>query len=457
MAGIGFRLRKIFEHDTYIDNLRGIIYSASIAGGPIFFSILCLIVLGIFSTTFLSGEEMSIFLVTIVYIFAFSLISTSVTQLLITRYLSDLIYVDDLHRILPTFTGVLTITVICQLIIGLPFLFFWNIDFLYKFTALMLFITIGCIWQLMIFLSAVKNYKIVLWAFVFGLTISFVLALQLGKMYNLTGFLHGYMIGQLVLMFILLARIFIEFETKHTPEFDFLQYIKKMPTLLFIGLFYNLGIWIDKIIFWFSSEGEQIHSILFAYADYDGATFFAYLTVIPSYTYFLVKVETDFYGYFRTFYYSILNKESYSRIQLRKVNIARSIKESLIGLIKLQGTVTLVCLLFAKKLAALFHIPIFGTMILEKTIIAVFLQMLLLTVMIFMLYFDIKKEVTIVTSVFLFSNIALTFLTLFLGYEFYGYGYLFACLIALVVGYTYLNKHLHELEYHTFVGQPIAS
>jgi len=132
------------------------------------------------------------------------------------------------------------------------------------------------------------------------------------------------------------------------------------------------------------------------------------------------------------------------------------VKESLAGLIKIQGVVTLLCLLFSNEIAVFFGIPVLGTMILEKTLIAVFLQMLLLTVMIFLLYFDIRKEVAIVTGVFFLANMGLTLLTLKLGYVFYGYGYLFACLIALIIGCAFLNRHLHRLEYHTFVSQPLA-
>lgn len=249
MAGIGFRLKKLFKHDTFIDDFRGVLFSTSVAAGPIFFSILCLGILGIFSTIFLSNQELSVFLVTIVYVFAFSLISTGLTQLLITRYLSDLIFVNQIHSILPTFSAVLAITVLGQLIIGLPFLFFWQINFLFKMSAFILFITIGCIWQLMIFLSAVKNYRVILYAFVLGLSFSFVLALYLGKHGGLAGFLHGYTIGQLVLLFILLARVVIEFKSPEKPEFHFLKYLKTMPQLILIGFCYNLGIWIDKMIF----------------------------------------------------------------------------------------------------------------------------------------------------------------------------------------------------------------
>ncbi len=457
MAGIGFKLRKIFEKDTYLDNLRGVIFSASIAGGPIFFSILCLVLLGIFSAAFLRSGEMSIFLITVVYVFAFSLISTGLSQLLITRFLSDLIYASKFRKILPTFTVVLTITIVCQLIIGLPFFLFWNIGFNYKLAALMLFIVIGCIWQLMIFLSAVKNYQIVMYAFATGLTISFFAAYTLGKAFGLTGFLHGYTFGQVILLFILLIRIFIEFKSDDTPNFEIASYIGKMPQLIAIGFFYNLGIWVDKIIFWFSDKGEQVHDMLYVFTDYDGAMFIAYMTTIPAYTYFLVKIETNFYSRFRIYYESILNKNTLARIYQNKSEIAKSVRESIGGLLKIQGTVTLVCLLFSDEIAAFLKLPGLGAIILDKALIAVFLQMMLLTIMIFMMYFDMASKLVKVASVFLGANVLLTGATLHLGYVFFGYGYLCACLLALIAGYVFLNKHLNELEYHTFTTQPITT
>lgn len=457
MAGIGFRLRKIFEYDTYIDTLRGILFSTSISGGPIFFSILCLVLVGIYSSAFISSHDMKVFLVTIVYVFAFSLISTGMAQLLLTRYLSDLIYANETHRIIPTFCSALTMTVLCQLIIGLPFMFYLQLDFTYRLTTLMLFITVGCIWQIMVFLSAMKNYSIIVIAFIIGLTSSFLFAINLGERYGLTAFLHGYTIGQIILLFILLARVFLEFRTADKPDFDFIKYFKKMPHLVLIGLFYNLGIWVDKIIFWFSAEGEQINSILYAYANYDRATFLAYLTAIPSYAYFLVKVETEFYGFYRAFYQNILDKKPFSEISEQRSNIAKTLRESFLGLIKIQGTMTLLCLLFSKEIASFFKVPALGTLILEKAVIAVFLQMLLLSVMIFMMYFDIRKKLVLVAAVFLGANIVFTVLTLKMGYNFYGYGYLMACLAALILGYYILNKYINELEYQTFVSQPLVS
>ncbi len=453
MAGIGFKLKSVFEKDTYFDTLKGVVYSTAVAGGPIFFSILCLILLGVFSAPMLTTDGSHLFLVTIVYVFCFSLISTGFSQLLVTRYLSDLLYMKKTDQVLPAFSSVVLMTITLQFILCLPFVLSWNIDLFYKLTALMLFIVVGCIWQLMIFLSAVRSYKAVLFAFLIGLSVSFFLALFLGRKFGLTGLLHGYTVGQIILLMILMANIYIDFKSERKPNFGVLTYIRKMPLLILIGLLYNLGSWADKIVIWFGPKGEHIQDFFYAFADYDGATFVSFMTVIPSYTYFLVKVETDFYANFKAFYGFVLGKSSLGQIADQKDKIAGTVKESFVGLIKLQGTVTLVCLLFADDIGRYFNLPILGTLILEKAFIAVFLQMLLLTVMIFLMYFDIKKQLLVVAAVFFFSNVVFTVISVNLGYVYYGYGYLYACLLALIAGFLFLHRHLNNLEYCTFSQQ----
>ncbi|KAA3655890.1 MAG: hypothetical protein DWQ10_16620 [Calditrichaeota bacterium] len=453
MAGIGFHLRKLFKPDTFIDNLRAVVYSGTIASGPIFFSIICLALLGFLSKAYMEPEEFNIFSVTVVYIFAFSLIATGTTQLVLSRYLSDLIYEKDYLGIAPTLSTALVFTLIIQAVFGLPFLFWLNADFFYRFTAFGLFIIVGSIWQLMVFLSAVKNFTSIVWAFFIGVLISFVLGYVLARYFGLSGLLHGYALGQFTIFLVLLWRVVSEFNSPLRPTMAVLVFIKKLPALIFIGLFYNLGIWIDKIIFWYSNAGERIDSFLFASSLYDNAMYLAYMTIIPSYTYFLVKVETSFYNYFRSFFQAILTKEPLSSIEEKKTAIASSVRESLVGLFKVQGLVTLLCLFYSDEILTTFHMSHLSIIIFEKALVALFLQMLALTLLIFMMYFDIRKDLLVVSGLFVFTNAVLSLLTLELGISFYGYGYVFANLITLSAAFWYLNRHLKNLEYNTFMHQ----
>ncbi|KAA3620097.1 MAG: hypothetical protein DWQ05_05045 [Calditrichaeota bacterium] len=453
MAGIGFHLKRLFKPDTFLDNFRAVVYSATIASGPIFFSILCLALLGLFAKSGIEPMQFDIFTVTIVYIFAFSLIATGTTQLLLSRYLSDLIFAKNYESIAPTLSTALVFTILIQAIFGLPFLIWLNASFFYRLTAFGLFIIIGCVWQLMVFLSAVKNFTSIVWAFFIGVVISFVLGYFLAQSFGLSGLLHGYAVGQFLIFLILLWRVLSEFNSTLPPTLAMFAFMKKLPALILIGLFYNLGIWVDKIIFWYSQTGENIDSFMYASSLYDNAMYLAYLTVIPSYTYFLVKVETEFYSYFRSFFQTILNKESLGLIESKKEKIGNVVRESLLGLIKVQGLVTIICLFYSDEILLALNMSHLSILIFEKALIALFLQMLALTLMIFMMYFDIQKELLVVGFVFVVSNIILTAFSLILGIQYYGYGYLFANLLTLSTAYWYLNRHLADLEYNTFIKQ----
>ncbi|MCA9730559.1 exopolysaccharide Pel transporter PelG, partial [candidate division KSB1 bacterium] len=446
MAGIGFHLRKLFKPDTFIDNFRAVIYSGTIASGPIFFSIICLALLGFFAKSQMQPQQFDVFTVTVVYIFAFSLIATGTTQLVLSRYLSDLIYEKNYHAIAPALSTALVFTIFIQAIFGLPLLFALHAEVFYRLTAFGLFIIVGCIWQLMVFLSAVKNFNSIVWAFFIGVLLSFILGYVLAQNAGLSGLMHGYALGQFTIFLVLLWRVVGEFNSPLRPAFAFFSFMKKLPALLFIGLFYNLGIWIDKILFWYSDVGENIDAFLYASSLYDNAMYLAYMTIIPSYTYFLVKVETSFYSYFRSFFQTILKKDALQLIEEKKEAIADSVRESLLGLIKVQGLVTVLCLFYSDEILVALNMSHLSILIFEKALVALFLQMLVLTLMIFMMYFDIRKELLVVSGLFVFSNAILSFLSLQMGIAFYGYGYLFANFITLSAAYWYLNEHLKNLE-----------
>ncbi|MFX5494607.1 exopolysaccharide Pel transporter PelG, partial [Acinetobacter baumannii] len=66
-------------------------------------------------------------------------------------------------------------------------------------------------------------------------------------------------------------------------------------SLLLTGLCYNLGIWIDKFIFWFNPSTSDLGiGPLRASILYDLPIFLAYLSIIPGMAVFLVRIETDF-------------------------------------------------------------------------------------------------------------------------------------------------------------------
>ena len=61
-------------------------------------------------------------------------------------------------------------------------------------------------------------------------------------------------------------------------------------SLVWVGFFYNFGLWLDKFMFWFYLPTSQpIIGPLRASLIYDIPVFLAYLSIIPGMAVFLVK------------------------------------------------------------------------------------------------------------------------------------------------------------------------
>ena len=87
------------------------------------------------------------------------------------------------------------------------------------------------------------------------------------------------------------------------------------PDLVLIGFIFNLAIWIDKIVFWFSEAGHHAGYLFYCFPIYDSVMFFSYLTTIPALALFLIRVETSFYTHYRDFYGDIMAKKPETRTQ----------------------------------------------------------------------------------------------------------------------------------------------
>ena len=457
MAGIGFRLEKILSKDSYTHLLQGYAYSAIVSAGPLLFTIFSIAILGIISMAHISVHDIITFRTLVVYIYGISLITSSPAQMIITRYMADRIFLEDYKAIVPSFIGVIIISIILHAIIGYIGIQFLDLGFGVEVTAVVLFINVGTLWIAMIVLSAAKEFTKIVRSFAYTSVLGVVTGYFLGKYLGLIGLVVGFTLGHCLLVILLTVQIFNEFEYRKRIEFYFLEYFKKYAALGFISLLYNIGIWSDKFIFWFSPETSvEVHSFLRAAPVYDAPVFLAYLLIVPTLAMFTIKIETSFYYHYKKYFLAILNKHPYYAIEERRKNIVSDLKLSLGRLIVMQGTITLAALLFAPKIYTYLKLSSMNLGIFHIVILATFLQALLHVLLIIMLYFDFRTDALIMSASFAVSNILLTLLSIHMGFSYYGYGYFGACLTALTVGFALFNYRLRSLNYYTFVGQKIV-
>ncbi|MBX7148610.1 exopolysaccharide Pel transporter PelG [bacterium] len=456
MAGIAFKLQKMLAGGSYTDIARAYSYSAMISSGPFLVVMGTLFGIKFFIQDYLSLEESNLFFSLIVYVFAFSMLGTAPFFYVVTRYLADKYFLKEVSAYSPSYIAVLHVLFAVQTVVSLPYLYFLQIPFTAKWVLYVLFLFMSGIWMAMVYLSAGKNYLAVVWAFLSGAIISAALSYIWGSSKGLIGYIQAFTVGEGVVFTILTMRIFKEFGYTSAYDFGFFEYFKKHPYLMGAGIFYYAGLWIDKFIFWFSPNGDVIIPHLRVFTLYDTPIFLSFLTVIPSMAFFMVQMETNFLKVYLSYYEHVRKRASLHTIEQKRQEMVDSLSGHFQKYAIFQGIISGMVVLFIYVIADFFNLNPLQMGIFRIGILAAFLQMGYLMVINIIFYFDFQKEACFTAAVFFVSNAVCTFMTLYFGFESYGFGYALAGFITLLVSFLILNKRVSELDYWTFMQQPIS-
>lgn len=446
MAGIGFELQKLLTGKSMAHKIFAYLLSALISSGPWLFSMFSLMLINFFSQNMFPGGLFTPFRITIVYIFAASIIISGPIQFLLTRYLADQHYLRRKYNYCPGLFSALMIQLGVNMLTLPLFLFLMEGSHpLFIVGSFLLFVVITGIWMTIDFLSVTKNYIFIVLTFFLGSVMSFVCAIIFPiALETEYAPVFGFLVGQIVLFGILLGYGLFQFPSKLRIKMDFVRYFKEHFSYLFIGGFYNGGIWIDKIMIWIFLGNPEIYNFK-SYPVYDGTVFLCYLTIIPALAIFLLRSETTFFTRYHKFYRSF-DSDTLRSIEAKRKDLVANLWQGLAILAVVQGGTSLftgLYLHFTNELTTLF-LYLIG---------AAFFQVLLLFVMIYMMYFDQKREVTIITGIFFFSNLITNYLAAGHAYLPLGAGYLMSAGIAFLSGIILLKLKTQRLTDEILINQ----
>lgn len=236
--------------------------------------------------------------------------------------------------------------------------------------------------------------------------------------------------------------------------FDFLRPRYLYPSLMAVGLFYNLGIWMDKLLFWFfPATSQAVIGPWRASVIYDMPVFLAYLSIIPGMAVFLVKIETDFVEYYERFYDAVRHGSSLAHIEQIRNEMVDVIRQALYQIMKVQTIAVLFMVMASEALLELIGISTLYQPLLLVNVIAAGLQVVFLGVLNVFFYLDKRRIVLGLTAALVVLNAAFTLASFRLGPEFYGYGFALALLVVVLAGFWLLDRKLEVLEYETFMLQ----
>jgi uncharacterized membrane protein len=456
MAGIGFEFRKLLQKDTYWGIFQAYGYSGIVSSGPWVLSIIGILIVGIYSYSVVSPPLAVVqFQVSITNLFMSSLILTGIVQLAYTRYIADRLFEKRTDLVTPTFNGLLMVVVLASGIIGTAAAFFLFPDQsnLYRLLMLGAFVIMCCIWCCTIILSGLKQYKVIVAMFGIGYIIVVGGALLL-RPYGMEGLLLGFVLGHFVLLLGMLAMIFRNYPGDKFIGFDYLDKRRIYITLAFTGLYYNLGIWIDKIMFWYHPDtGNQIVGLLHHSPLYDLPVFLAYLCIMPGMAVFLVRIETDFVDFYQKFYDAVRDGGSLDYLNEIRDEMVFAIRQGIFEIIKIQGITVLIVFIAGPSLLRWAGISESHLPLLYVQVVGASLQVVFLGLLNVFFYLDKRMIVMILTAAFVTLNIALTALSFYLGPAYYGYGYAVSLLIVVLISMQWLERRLSHLEYETFMLQ----
>ncbi|UXI04052.1 exopolysaccharide Pel transporter PelG [Photobacterium sp. TY1-4] len=455
MAGIGFELRKILEKNTLLSVLEAYGLAGLISSGPWVISILALLSIGLLSIgTIFPVEAIVQFLVIVTYLMAGSLIISGLFQLLLTRFISDLVYVNEDHRVVPNLLGSMLLTSVIAAVIGGGLLFWASglapAEKLTIFTSLVLLCNQ---WLIIIFLSGMKEYYRILVTMVLSYGLMIVLSLTIPGL-NLLGLLLIFCGCQGLVTFSFLFFVIRDFPAKQLVAFEFLNPNKVFYSLMACGLLYNIGVWLDKFVFWFREETSHIVIAPFrASYIYDLPIFVAYLAIIPGMAVFMLRMETDFAGACLKFYGAVRKGATLSSIYLLKNKMVLACQQSIYEIFKVQGMTLALLLLWAEEILVALKIDLAYLHLLYADLIGVSLQVLVMSILNVMYYLDKRYAALSLTALMACANYMLAQYSIDLGPTFYGYGFAITMLVTTIVGMIMLNRQFNELEYQTFMLQ----
>ena len=459
MAGIGFELRELLRRDSLWGLVRAYAYAGLISSGPWVLSILGVMGIGLLSVGPVAAVEVRQFLVSVTYLMAGSLILTGALQLTFTRFIADRLFEKAERSVLPNLLGALTLSVgVAGALGGIVFLGLSSIvpwapsgTLVYRLLMVVTLATLSACWITVVLLSGLKEYRRVMAAFLAGYLLSFGGALAL-RPWGLTGLLGGFLAGQVLLLFLMLALVAVRYPSDQLVSFDFLDRRRAFLSLSATGFLYNVGIWIDKLIFWFTpSTSEPVLGPLRASIIYDLPIFLAYLSILPGMAVFLVRVETDFAEEYDAFFDAVRGGETLAEIRRRRDRLTLAVRRGVSEIFKIQGITVLVLLLAGPRLLDYVGISRLHLQLFSIDLVGVGMQVLMLAVFNVLFYLDQRRAVLGLATLFVTVNVALTIASQHAGPAFYGYGFTLSTAVTSIAGLIVTSRKLDRLEINTFM------
>jgi uncharacterized membrane protein len=457
MAGIGFELRKILKKDSLFSLVQLYTYSAMLSSGAWVVSIIAILIVGLINIAVYGGNKETIqlqIIITYAFAMAASLVLTGFIQLPLTRYIADLVFAQREDEVLGSFLGVLFVIlgIGISLFIPMVFVLLPELSNIEKILVTVIFLTLSAIWVSNVLASSLKYYRSIVAAYFVSYGVIVVASYYYGS--QLVNLLFIFFAGNVLLLTIMITMIYKSYPSDKLMRFDFFQDRDFYFKLGFAGLFYNLGTWIDKFVFWYHPlTGESVIGMIHSSIVYDLPIFLAYLSIIPGMAIFFYRLEADFAEQYDHFYNNIRYGGTLSVIQTYRNQMVDVIRVTIKEVILIQAVVDIMIFLAAPYIFEMLKIPKLYMNLFFILTIGAMLQLGFMIILAILYYLDRRTKAMWLSFLFFVLNFGLTWLSIYMGPTYFGYGYAVSLLITFTISLYIIRQTMQRLDYETFMLQ----
>ena len=456
MAGIGFELKKLFRKRNITGMLAGLIHSVFVTAGHMLLMMAFLVAIQVYLLNKGTGQfERELFSSAILYSFIFPFILTSGVNMILSRYIADSLYTGNADRILPSMYGSMAVMILFTGIPGALFYIFSPVDLWFRLAAFILYMEVGILFHITVYVSAIKKYDRITFSYIFGVMAAavpsyFILESDMPPMMMVTGLVLSVAAGVLIIICGIVYGIRKYFSLVSNNYFDFLLYFKKYPQLYFLNTIYAVGLFVHNFVFWaYPATRDSVAQTYVFSSDYDMASFLGMLTVIPAMVVFVVRMETSFYLRYKA-YLDATNGGTGEDIAVARHNLIRSVWQETAYMIEVQVIASLIMIALIQNI-----MPGLG---ISKPILDFFpfvaygfyFTVMMNMIGTILLYFVRQRELIKVYALFFLANAVFTIVSVYLGEAFYGIGIIMAGMAGFAVVIARLRDTMKQLDYIIF-------
>ncbi|MDF2540330.1 MAG: putative rane protein [Herbinix sp.] len=457
MAGIGIQLNKIFDKHTVTASLYGIGFSFVYTIAPMLVVIACLLgmyeVLGFDTVGYLDRETFSS---SVLYIFIFSLLTSSPFNSVLSKFQTDRIYEQRYEDIRPCiYVGIIT-NLTFSSIIAIPFylyeIFVGHVAIYYVFTTYMGFLGLTLTFATMVYNSILKQYKKISMYFIYSMTLTFFLSLVFRFLlkFSITySMLLALTIGFLLIGSLELSNVLRYFPVNSRRYKDVLHYYRTYWKLIASNFLYTLGLFIHNFVFWAQPWHLVVRDTYVCNQPYDMASCLAMFTSISASVLFISRVEMHFHERYKDYTEMVIGGKLDS-IEKAKKRMFRGLSSQLFSLAHLQFIVSVVIYLLA---IVILPIVGFSGMIMEiypQLAVGYFISYLMYSELLFLYYFDDLTGAVINGVIFASVSLVGSIIASQMSAIWYGVGFTVASFFAFTFSYFRLRWIEKNMDRHIF-------